>query len=202
MRARVLAKRVIPGGLGLLAVFALLGDLHIGRTRSGAAFSSRADPTDCVKRVAKPRLTKSDVSALRQYGFSTCFDERPYRLLDEQLRHLPIALGVDERTGRVLELDYRCSDVCPDQGRTYVFYASTSFDECCRIGGSPVRDPAWGGYRGCAPPELAFPPKRVDYPRYPGGPRAPVPSTPVEWIKWSSTMGSSSIARETTRRDP
>jgi hypothetical protein len=48
---------------------------------------------------------------------------------------------------------YHCSDICPDYGGVSFTYTNVSEDECCKLEGLPLRDPAWGGYRGCSPPE-------------------------------------------------
>jgi len=62
------------------------------------------------------------------------------------------AVGVDPATGHTLIEKYYCSDLCPENGGTYiVFEGVNSREECTNIGGTLFIDPAWGGYIGCGP---------------------------------------------------
>jgi hypothetical protein len=64
---------------------------------------------------------------------------------------LPLDAGTDLQRRRELVFAYHCSDICPQQGGVSLTYADVSADECCKLEGEPLHDPAWGGYRGCSP---------------------------------------------------
>lgn len=56
--------------------------------------------------------------------------------------------------GRILVKKYYCSDVCPAYGHWNTVYSRIkSKQECDKIGGRSIVDPAWGGFEGCAPLE-------------------------------------------------
>ncbi len=63
-------------------------------------------------------------------------------------------VGTDPKTGLILiEIEY-CSDVCPDNTQIYtIFKDIKSEEECAKIGGFEIHDPAWGSYLGCGPSE-------------------------------------------------
>lgn len=66
--------------------------------------------------------------------------------------HYPKVLGVYSKNGLVLVEIYFCSDVCPLYGGVGIYYQNISTkEECAKINGKDVIDPAWGGYRGCTP---------------------------------------------------
>jgi hypothetical protein len=109
-----------------------------------------------VKRT-KRRLSSKDIEVLSREVIDECFSTQdPKRLWDEG-GCLPLEVGVDKRNGHLIELRYQCSDRCPEYGGVGIFYAGVSREDCCSIGGYPHFDPAWGGYRGCNPPEVALP---------------------------------------------
>jgi hypothetical protein len=59
---------------------------------------------------------------------------------------------LDNRYRSVLVDKTYCSDVCPDQTRTFKVYKNiNNQDECEKIGGQTIKDAAWGGYIGCQP---------------------------------------------------
>jgi hypothetical protein len=121
----------------------------------------------CVARYAKPQLTPADIRKFVQQGRLDCFvRDNPFRLA-KQAEHLPISLGIDARNGKVVEVAYHCSDVCPGQGGTFVRYRNVAENDCCASGGLPMKN--WvGGYLGCAPAVEAL--GRFYFPRRPGGP--------------------------------
>jgi hypothetical protein len=139
----------------------------------------------CVARYSKPRLSPADIRKFIEHGSLECFVRGyPYELA-EQARCLPLSLGVDERNGRAVELVYQCSDICPDAGGVLIRYANTSKEDCCAVGGYPWHDYAWGGYRGCTPPEHGVQRRgtRAYYPRYPDGPREEATRSPCDASK-------------------
>jgi hypothetical protein len=112
----------------------------------------------CVARYAKPKLTPEDVGRFVHGGIGQCFAlyHDPEKLA-AQGACLPLTLGKDARNQKSVQIRYMCSDVCPSQGTIVVRYEGVSQAECCKLGGHPQKDPAWGGYRGCAPPEVPLP---------------------------------------------
>ena len=111
----------------------------------------------CVDRYAKPALAPGDVASFIDHGIDECFALREKPKLAEQGKCLPMTLGKDARNGLMIEMVYACSDLCPDYGTIVVRYAGTPEDQCCARGGHPLKDIAWGGYRGCTPPEVPLP---------------------------------------------
>lgn len=64
----------------------------------------------------------------------------------------PIVLGPYYKDGLILIERYFCSDVCPDYGGVSIVYQNiTSKEDCAKVGGKDLIDPAWHGYIGCAP---------------------------------------------------
>ena len=64
----------------------------------------------------------------------------------------PIVLGTYSENSLILVEGYSCSDVCPDYGGvSIVFKDIKSKEDCAKVGGKDLIDPAWGGYIGCAP---------------------------------------------------
>ena len=54
--------------------------------------------------------------------------------------------------GHLLVKQYHCSDVCPGYGGWFVVYSRIdNKEECDRIGGKTIIDPAWKGFWGCSP---------------------------------------------------
>jgi hypothetical protein len=131
----------------------------------------------CVAKRTKSRLSSKDIEKLGREVIEECFSTRDTRLLWDQGACLPLDVGVDRRNGRNIELRYHCSDVCPDQGGVGIFYAGVAKEDCCSIGGYPRFDPAWGGYRGCTPPEVPLP--RINY-RRPDGRLEPATRSPCD----------------------
>lgn len=121
----------------------------------------------CVARYSRSTLTPDDVARFVTKGLEECFARKDPRKLEQQGACLPLSLGVDARNGRVVELSYLCSDVCPDYGIVSVRYAKTSREECCEVGGYPARD-GMDGPPGCSPPEVPQP--KFLFSRKPGGP--------------------------------
>jgi hypothetical protein len=51
-----------------------------------------------------------------------------------------------------------CSDVCPDNTRTFMVYRGIENQEQCEeIKGQTILDSAWGGYIGCRPRPIGDP---------------------------------------------
>lgn len=132
----------------------------------------------CVAKYAKAALTPADLERFIENGIAACFAQKDPEKLADQGACLPLSLGMDARNGRVVEIVYHCSDVCPSYGAIAVQYANITKQECCATGGHPRHDPAWGGYLGCSPPEIPLP--RFNYPRYPGGPMEPATRSPCD----------------------
>lgn len=59
--------------------------------------------------------------------------------------------GRYDKNDRILVEKYFCSDVCPQYGSKYIIYQGIEQAECEEVGGSIIKDIAWGGYIGCAP---------------------------------------------------
>jgi hypothetical protein len=106
---------------------------------------------ECVGRYTTGSLSAYDIRALVHEAIPECFAVRDYSKLAKQSACLPLDVGVDESNGRLVQLRYHCSDVCPDQGQVAVLYVGVSWSDCCDLGGSPSFDPARGRYRGCSP---------------------------------------------------
>jgi hypothetical protein len=122
-------------------------------------------------------LSGKEIRRLSSEVIDECFSTDDPKLLWDQGACLPLEVGVDERNGHMVELRYHCSDLCPDYGGVGIFYAGVSKEDCCSIGGYPRKDPAWGGYRGCTPPEVPLP--RFNF-RRPDGRLAPASSSPCD----------------------
>jgi hypothetical protein len=118
----------------------------------------------CVGRYARPALTPAEVRRFLSEGVPACFAVGDPAELARQGACLPLELGRDPRNTRVVEVVYHCSDVCPANGRIVLRYAGADERECCAIGGHPRRDPAWGGFVGCEPPEVPLPTFRMRAP--------------------------------------
>jgi hypothetical protein len=108
----------------------------------------------CVDRYAKPKLAPGDVKSFVDRGINDCFSWREKEKLEQQGKCLPMTLGKDARNGLPVEMVYECSDLCPNYGTIVIRYAGASEHRCCAQGGHPLKDSAWGGYRGCTPPEV------------------------------------------------
>ena len=64
----------------------------------------------------------------------------------------PKTLGKYSKNGLILIEKYFCSDVCPQYGGIHLVYKDIkSKEECAKISGDDIIDPAWGGYIGCSP---------------------------------------------------
>ena len=110
----------------------------------------RPETIECLSKYAFDEL---DESALRQLsvGLKECF-ARDARLREEQATCLPIELGRDRASGLPVVARYFCSDICPDQGGVFLtLKGKLGKAACCKLGGAPFIDPAFGGYRGCMP---------------------------------------------------
>lgn len=158
--------------------------------------SAHEDPlsnqvTQCLDKYAKPSLTPADIKALIATGIGSCFAVGDPEKLAKQSVVLPRTLGVDARNGKAVEVIYSCSDLCPAYGGITVRYANTPKESCCSAGGHPQRDPAWGGYRGCLPPEVPLP--RIKYPRRPGGPPVLATRSPCDLSKVTFDDGTTVI---------
>lgn len=152
MRGTNRLARVACLGLALALVGACKSRTHApgGLDLHGRCVGSEL--ARCVARHAKASLSPSDIAGLREGLLKECFATGDKRRLAEQGACLPFDVGVDERNDKVVQLQYHCSDVCPNQGGVGVFYAGVAQNECCEVGGDPFVDPAWGGYWGCLVP--------------------------------------------------
>lgn len=106
----------------------------------------------CLTPLLKPQLTTADILAL---DTASCFKHGRDGLLAQAGDCLPLRAGVDTRLRKPLLFRYYCSDICPDYGDVILTYEGVSADECCKLEAEPFFDPAWGGYRGCQPTEIA-----------------------------------------------
>ncbi|MBK9259902.1 MAG: hypothetical protein IPM54_08710 [Polyangiaceae bacterium] len=112
------------------------------------------EPCECIQSFGNPNMTSADIERLVDVGFKQCFDHNEPNALSDDSRCLPTVVGTDARNGKSLTVGYFCSDVCPDYGHINVSYTGVSEAECCSVGGIPAKDPGWGGYMGCFPPEI------------------------------------------------
>lgn len=110
----------------------------------------------CLLLYSKKEMTSEDITKYIREG-NTCFSRDPKTLAKEAACFLPMELGIDSRNGQTVELKYFCSDVCPDYGGVVTDYKGVKKEECCKVGGNPTHDPAWGGYIGCQPKEVPLP---------------------------------------------
>ena len=132
---------------------------------------------ECFGRYAKPRLSHADIQQFVDEGLSRCFaNADPVKLL-RQAPHHPTFLGIDSRNGKLLEVYYHCSDICPGYGGVNIRYAEVAMEDCCAVGGWALHDPAWGGYLGCAPPESE---PTFAFSRVPGGAKEPAKQNPCD----------------------
>ena len=54
--------------------------------------------------------------------------------------------------GRLVIRQYFCSDVCPQYGDWHEeYFGVNNREDCEKISGRSIIDPAWGGFVGCAP---------------------------------------------------
>lgn len=113
---------------------------------------SNAELRRCLAPLLKPRMTSADILAL---DTARCFKHGRDGLLAQAGDCLPLRVGVDAHLRKTLLFRYYCSDICPDYGDVIMTYEDVSADECCKLGAAPFFDPAWGGYRGCQPAEIA-----------------------------------------------
>jgi hypothetical protein len=135
---------------------------------SGRSIFGRTCPGDevakCLQRYTKPKLSPADVRRVFDEVRSTCFAQGDADKLAAQGACLPLTIGMDSRNSQIIELIYRCSDVCPNQGRIVIRYVDVAKGVCCELGGYPIRNRAWGDrYGGCSPPEMPL--SRFNYPR-------------------------------------
>ena len=104
----------------------------------------------CLQKYSAEEL---DGAALRrlQQGLRECFARDPQRL-KAQASCLPIELGKDAASGKPVVAHYFCSDICPARGGVLLKLGGRINKEaCCKLGGAPFVDAAWGGYEGCMP---------------------------------------------------
>lgn len=110
---------------------------------------SDAELRACLAPFIKPELGADDIRALAS---TRCFKSGA-EAIAQAGDCLPLDAGTDRRRRKKLVFAFYCSDVCPGRGGVYFTYADVSADECCKLGGEPVRDPFFGNYRGCDPAE-------------------------------------------------
>ena len=104
----------------------------------------------CMDRYRSDSYSGPAIESLES-ALCNCFDCEENLLFGETC--LPHAMGTDVRNNQILEVVYFCSDVCPTYGRVYIRYQDVEEVDCENIGGQVERDPAWGSYMGCVPPE-------------------------------------------------
>ncbi|MDF3067261.1 MAG: hypothetical protein K0R38_2862 [Polyangiaceae bacterium] len=105
----------------------------------------------CLSKYALEELNESALEHLLEEGIHECFAGDP-RILREQGSCLPITLGRDKKSGLPVVANYSCSDICPDRGSILLtLHAKLDRASCCRVGGTPFIDGAFGGYYGCMP---------------------------------------------------
>lgn len=113
-------------------------------------------PCECIRSYGKTNMSSDDIKRLLNEGVTGCFDHSDPDDLAEDGECLPTVVGTDARNGKSIRIGYTCSDVCPDAGGIIVAYDGVDEAECCAIGAVVARDPAWGGYVGCMPPEVGW----------------------------------------------
>lgn len=113
-------------------------------------------PCECIRSYGKTNMTSADIKRLLDEGVKACFEHRDPSDLQSDGQCLPTIVGMDARNGKSITADYMCSDVCPDAGTIIVRYTDVSEAECCAAGGIIAKDPAWGGFMGCMPPEVEW----------------------------------------------
>ena len=126
------------------------------------------------RRVASPE----DIRAMITEARTECFSAKDPGQLAAEAACLPISMGEDKRNALTLEYSYFCSDLCPAYGKVLLRYEGVPRNDCCSEGGYPRIDSAWGGYRGCAPPETPL--IKTLRRRNPGAKLEPATSNPCE----------------------
>lgn len=126
-----------------------------GAGGSGGEDGSSPAACDCIAAYGSPSMDEAALKKLQDEGLPACFPSADKEKLAEAASCLPQIVGQHAVNGKDIHVYYFCSDVCPDYGGVGVAFAGIKdVDACCAIGGIPLRDPAWGGFQGCVPPEL------------------------------------------------
>ena len=107
---------------------------------------------DCLACHRAYSFTCEEILALEQV-LDECFTTDDSYVLEGEALCLPYSIGADSRNGLTISFLYFCSDLCPDYGLVYFIYSGVDEEDCERIEGIPLHDPAWGGYIGCKPNE-------------------------------------------------
>lgn len=104
----------------------------------------------CLQKYSAEELDEAALRRLQQ-GLRECFARDPERLA-AQASCLPLELGKDAASGRAVVAHYFCSDLCPAYGGVLLkLGGGINQEACCKLGGAPFIDAAWGGYRSCMP---------------------------------------------------
>jgi hypothetical protein len=148
-----MTTQMLPAARGaILALMLVIVSGGCGRRRELVVSEACQDPkvVDCLREYAREDLYAEDVRALNG-ALMTCFSKDAV-VREKQATCLPLQLGKDRGTGLEIVAVYTCSDLCPYRGYpVLVFDGRIKKEECCEIGGLPMIDPAWGGYKGCSP---------------------------------------------------
>lgn len=108
-------------------------------------------PIKCLAQYAYKDLEPSDIERLISEGMTKCFPSEDQSIYDGDL---PVRMGTDSRNKEEVEVNFLCSDLCPNAGYPLVIYSNVLSEErCCSIGGGHWMDRAWGGWFACVPPE-------------------------------------------------
>ena len=98
---------------------------------------------------SKPTLTDEDIKA--ELKNLERINAAPNNMVINT-NDYPKVLGIYSKDGLTLIEKYHCSDVCPQYGGVGIYYQNiTNKEECAKINGRDVIDPAWKGYVGCTP---------------------------------------------------
>jgi len=109
----------------------------------------------CLSKLpSTPQLLAAEQLVARWKTVRECFAADGSEDLALQKGAFPQAVALYGPRRLPLRMRYSCSDLCPTYGGVAPDL-SLSAEDCRGEGLIPVYDPAWGGYRGCKPTELA-----------------------------------------------
>ena len=130
-------KIIIFSALIIILLGAIFAAFYFEQTKN-----SRTVPQDKTITIDNLRAEIKNLGKINAYPDNRNINPKDY----------PIVLGPFSENGLILIESYFCSDVCPDYGGvSIVFQNITSKEECAKVGGKGLIDPAWGRYGGCAP---------------------------------------------------
>ena len=130
-------KTIIFGALIIILLGAIFTSFYFGQNKE-----SRTIPQGETVTIEDLRAEMKSLDKINAYPDNEKINPKDY----------PIVLGSYSENGLILIERYFCSDICPNYGGiSIVFQNITSKEECAKVGGKDLIDPAWGGYIGCAP---------------------------------------------------